>query len=143
MSSAALFLSPFVIARPSLCALSALRAIVGGATMTISGGARTLWKPTFQPPSARRTGFYHGSELPGYRATTLRFAPLLSRRVFLISTGGIDRSVLLFMGPPYPFFHQLAEVRVGEAVVGQASLFAEADDPTVTQTLELVAGGAY
>src|SRR5215212_10640056 len=52
--------------------------------MTIPGGARTLWKPTFQPPCARRTGFYHGSELPGYRAPTLRFAPLLSRRVFLM-----------------------------------------------------------
>jgi hypothetical protein len=47
------------LARPSLCALSALRSSVGGATMTTPGGARTPGKACQQSPRARRTGFYH------------------------------------------------------------------------------------
>src|SRR5215208_5175063 len=62
------------LVRPSLCALSALRRTSRGASMTTPGGAHTTTY-SYNSPSARRIGFYHGSELPDYRAAALRFAP--------------------------------------------------------------------
>jgi hypothetical protein len=44
--------------------LEALRWVVGGENMTTPGGAST-GGPAQLPPSARPTGFYHGSEPPG------------------------------------------------------------------------------
>jgi hypothetical protein len=62
------FLSyPSFPARPSLCALEALRKVVGGANMTTPGGAGT---PRCKhvglaiTPRARSTGFYHGVGAP-------------------------------------------------------------------------------
>ena len=60
------------LARPSLCALSALRGTSGGASMTTPVGraqhhdASMLRSPV--TPRARSTGFYHGSELSVYLA---------------------------------------------------------------------------
>src|SRR5215211_3127396 len=47
--------------RPSLCAPSALRGAVGGASMTTPGGAGTTLRPHVcrKATRARRTGFYH------------------------------------------------------------------------------------
>jgi hypothetical protein len=67
--------------------LSALRGTSGGETMTTPGGARTPPRDWHNSNRARRTGFYHGSELPRwlrYGTPALRFAPLLSRRVLLM-----------------------------------------------------------
>ena len=47
------------LARPSLCALEALRWGVGDETMTTPGGTRTACYVSQQLPRARRTGFYH------------------------------------------------------------------------------------
>ena len=72
---------------PSLCALEALRGTSGGETMTIPGGAGTLCKRTDNFLRARRIGFYHGvgaSTEPPLGAPTLRFAPVLCCRVFLM-----------------------------------------------------------
>src|SRR5215208_4627532 len=63
MPLAALFFTPLP-ARSSLCALEALRWVVGGATMTTPGGTRTPCQSVLATSRARRTGFYHGSELP-------------------------------------------------------------------------------
>src|SRR5215217_3867039 len=60
----------------SLCAPSALRGTVGGATMTTLGGAGTLWTNLYLP-RARLIGFYHrvGAPTgPPLGAPTLRFA---------------------------------------------------------------------
>src|SRR5215208_4235757 len=51
---------PHPAARPSHCALEALRCVVGGATMTTLGGTRTpLRMANCGNPRARRTGFSH------------------------------------------------------------------------------------
>jgi hypothetical protein len=63
LSLAALFWNPS-LARPSLCAPSALRGTSGGETMTTPGGAGTLCKPTDNFLRARRIGFYHGVGAP-------------------------------------------------------------------------------
>jgi len=52
------FLGLHSMARPSLCALSALRGASGGATMTIPGGAGTIGLSPLQLSRARRTGPY-------------------------------------------------------------------------------------
>src|SRR5829696_1617661 len=63
MAVAALFFP--LPARPSPCALEALRWVVGGEKMTTPGGTRTRYKACLVTSRARRTGFYHGPEPPG------------------------------------------------------------------------------
>jgi hypothetical protein len=78
MRVAALY-SHFLVARPSLCVLEALRMIVSGATMTTP----TQWGRhggTGGTTRARRTGFLIGSEPRIVGAPTLRFAPLQAPR---------------------------------------------------------------
>jgi hypothetical protein len=65
--------SPLHLARPSLCALEALRWVVGGATMTTPGGTRTRYSYNFL--RARRTGFSHGSEPPGQQGSGPSLCP--------------------------------------------------------------------
>ena len=65
--------SPWRLARPLLCALSALRGTLGGATMTTPVGRAQHHAPVCSKATrARRTGFYHGSELPRCPFTGLR-----------------------------------------------------------------------
>jgi hypothetical protein len=61
---------PILQRGPSLCTLGALRRSLSGATMPTPGGAGTRYESCHVTSRARRTGFYHGSELPG--ATGLR-----------------------------------------------------------------------
>ena len=60
MAVAALFFP--LPARPSPCALEALRWVVGGENMTTPGGTRTRYRYNFL--RARRIGFYHGVGAP-------------------------------------------------------------------------------
>jgi hypothetical protein len=81
MSLAALFERP--VARPSLCALEALRGTSGGETMTTPGGVRTPPRYRYNSNRARRTGFYHGSELLRwlrYGTPALRLGPARGAR---------------------------------------------------------------
>jgi hypothetical protein len=71
--------SPSYPARPMPCTLEALRAIVCDAIMTTLGGARATTY-SYNSPSARRTGFYHGSSSHGAHATGLR--PVASPRCY-------------------------------------------------------------
>src|SRR5215204_3069524 len=74
MPLAALFFTPLP-ARSSLCALEALRWVVGGETMTTPGGTRTPCQsvPATPPCSAHRLLSWVGA--PSYRTPALRFAP--------------------------------------------------------------------
>src|SRR5215216_940638 len=69
---------PTSTTRPSLCASSALRRSVCGATMTTPGEAGTTLRHACQRlPRARRIGLYHGVGAPTgppLGASTLRFA---------------------------------------------------------------------
>src|SRR5215217_2274298 len=55
-------------ARPSLCALEALRCVVGGETMTTPGGTRTACYVCLNLPVLGAPASIMGSEPPGYRA---------------------------------------------------------------------------
>src|SRR5215207_3301760 len=77
MPLAALFFTPLP-ARSSLCALEALRWVVGGANMTTPGGAGTTTRCSYDFLRARRTGFHHGVGAPTgppLGAPILRIAP--------------------------------------------------------------------
>jgi hypothetical protein len=67
------------LGRPSLCAPEALRGTLGSANMSGPGGRA-------HPPVLGAPASIKGSELPGHRAPTLRFAPFPCRRVFLMYT---------------------------------------------------------
>ena len=66
------------LARPSPCALEALRLVVGGATMTTPGGAGTLCKRTDNFLRARRTGFSHRVGVPHHTGLRPFFLPLFT-----------------------------------------------------------------
>src|SRR5215207_7049073 len=86
MAVAALFFP--LPARPSPCALEAVRWVVGGEKMTTPGGMRTRYKSCHVTPRARRTGFYHGVGAPWLQGSgpSLRPGPR-PQGVLMYSTG--------------------------------------------------------
>jgi hypothetical protein len=93
--------SPSRLARPSLCPVVRARDL-GGATITIPGGAGTPYVTVSKRPRARLTGFYHGSEFPpcpGYGAPTFALTHPKHPRKW---PPGIQRYAKLRMcsGPP-------------------------------------------
>jgi hypothetical protein len=82
MPLAALFFTPLP-ARSSLCALEALRWVVGGANIPTPGGVGTPPKACYNFPVLGTPASNMGSELPRrprYGAPSLRFAPVPCRK---------------------------------------------------------------